>query len=260
MPCLKWGLNSWKVFCCLCLLGSIIIETEKYLKNNGKVSEVAHRIFHQAKEDRYPIFSLCLEMLDTYSYNLDERNVDSDIRIIGNAMPISSDSFLISTESIAENGRIQYKWGRVGNQWNRLETGTNETGFQIYESNLQFYENPNLARRYCLTRNNSREESRALIKNYDIIKLNKTSLMDQNVNLMMYIHHPGQLMRSYHKHDYWAVLSPNSTVPSGVVFKLVFVSVSRLRESAVIGCLKDDGNEDMIRRHYIASKVISLYH
>ena len=161
-------------------------------------------------------------------------------------------------ESIAENGRIQYKWGRVGNQWNRSETGTNETGFQIHESNLQFYENPNLPRRYCLTRNNSREESRALIKNYDIIKLNKSLLMDQNVNLMMYIHHPGQLMRSYHKHDYWGILSSNSTVPAGVVFQLVFVSVSRLRESAKISCIKDDGNEDMIRRHYISSKVLSF--
>ena len=53
------------------------------------------------------------------------------------------------------------------------------------------------------------------------------------------------------------IIGPN--VPSGVVFKLVFVSVSRLRESAVIGCLKDDGNEDMIRRKYTAVNIICVY-
>ena len=140
---------------------------------------------------------------------------------------------------------------RSGNQWNQSEQGNEATEPKIFPKNLQFYENPNLPRRYCLTRNNSREEKEKSIKNYDIIRINKTLLMSHRVNLMTYVHHPGQLMRSYHKHDYLVVLSPNSTVPSFVSFQLVFVSVSRLRENAKIRCIDDNGREDFIRRKYI---------
>ena len=250
------GLNAWRLLCCLLLLAAIITETKRYMKNEGKVSSVAHRIFHQAEEDRYPAFSICLEMLDTYSYNLKNRPTYSNPDQIEDEMPISDDSFLISTTSILENGHVQYNWMRSGNQWNQSEQGNEATEPKIFPKNLQFYENPNLPRRYCLTRNNSREEKEKSIKNYDIIRINKTLLMPQRVNLLMYVHHPGQLMRSYHKHDYLVVLSPTSNVPSFVSFQLVFVSVSRLRESAKIRCNDDNGREDVVRRKYITGTFI----
>ena len=249
-------LNAWRLLCCLLLLAAIITETKRYIKNEGKVSSVAHRIFHEAEEDRYPAFSICLEMLDTYSFNLKYRSVDSNLDKIKDEMPISDDSFLISTTSILENGQVQYDWMRSGNQWNQSERGSEAKEPKVLSKNLQFYENPNLPRRYCLTRNNSREENEKSIKNYDIIRINKSLLTPHRVSLLMYVHHPGQLMRSYHKHDYLVVLSPTSTVPSFVSFQLVFVSVSRLRENAKIRCIDDNGREDFIRRKYITGTFI----
>ena len=261
MVSLKWALNAWKFFCCLGLLIAIIIETEKYLKNEGKVSSVDHRIFHQSKNDRYPAFSICLEMRDTYDFSFNTQSNIDKLQLLGTEMPFSNDSFLLNTTAIFNNAQIQHAWANFGDRWIRSEIDATQippsNGPKPFDHNQQFYENPNIPRRYCLTRNNSREATKELIKNYDVIILNKTLLLEHDVNLMLYIHHPGQLMRSYHKHVLWAVLSPNSTGAAlkALVFQLVFVSVSRLRESANIGCIDDDGMEDIYRRKVIKGKL-----
>ena len=132
------GLNAWRLLCCLLLLAAIIIETKRYIKNEGKVSSVAHRIFHQAEEDRYPAFSICLEMMDTYSFHRKNRPVDSNLDKSEDEMPISNDSFLISTTAILENGQVQHNWMRAGNQWNQAEQGNEATKPKIFPKIYSF--------------------------------------------------------------------------------------------------------------------------
>ena len=129
---------------------------------------------------------------------------------------------------------------------------------QTFRNNLQFYENPNTPERFCITRNNSESETRKLVKNDEILVLNKTMLNSFHTWLKIYLHHPGQLTRNNHRHDYDAILSSNLTSvnsPSKVSLKIVYVSVSRLRKDAPNKCLNSVVDEDRLRRNKIRGKV-----
>ena len=241
----KWGIDAYKWACCLVLVFAIIHNTLIYFTNKGKVSSVDYRIFHQSLEDKYPAFSLCLE------------------NELGNIAPYSIDSLLIRLNSVFKNAAIFHVWSKIEDEWTKTEfvkNGSTKKPPIVTKDNFHFYENPNLPKRFCLTRNNSDAENKMMIKNYDIMIVNKTMLRAHNTNLKLYLHHPGQLMRNYHKQQYELEFSQKSeTSTLEVKFQLMYVSVSRLRSDAPTSCMSDVSDEDKVRRNYIKGTLSNIY-
>ena len=65
------GSNTWKAICWILLIGAVIRNSIDYARNEGKVSNVDYRIFHQSERDRYPSFSICFEEESNFDANTD---------------------------------------------------------------------------------------------------------------------------------------------------------------------------------------------
>ena len=243
---LNFSLTAYKWFWCIMLVVVAIYSTIDYFKNTGKVSSVDYSIFHESPKDKYPAFSICVEMMNPLSDTANKENI-----LILNNSPVQR------LASVYNNGEIVHSWSKNGDIWLKVEVETKEDTKTTDQKNVtehyQFYGNPNLPNRSCITRNNSQDETERLVKNYDSVVLNKTMLTQSQARMKIYIHHPGQLMRKHHKHDYVSTLKESSkpTFPSELTFQIVYVSVSRLREDAPISCSDDISDEDKMRRFYI---------
>ena len=233
--------------CWIALVLSIIQNSINYHRNKGKVTSVDYRIFNQSPEDKYPSFSICVEMKNS-PLNSTKKENHLGLR----------DFFLLKFTSIYNNGDIVNNSSMIKGQLLNFDINTTmETPSMAQETfgyqNDEFYDNPNLPDWICMTRNNSHAESAKLVKSYDILVFNKTTLEILGSKLKIYIHYPGQLMRRHHKHEKVLILTPNNkgSSVSKITFQLVYVSVSRLREDALIACRADISDEDKLRRMYI---------
>ena len=238
------GSNTWKAICWILLIGAVIRNSIDYARNEGKVSNVDYRIFHQSERDRYPSFSICLEEESNFDANTDA------------TVDLHENSFLSKLTSVFSNGKYFISWENRKGVWWKTEILVNASSPKPLDEavvdNSSMYENPNIPKRFCITQNNSYAESRLLIKNYDILTLNKTSLRDSNNVLKVYIHSHGQLTRNLHKHDYeYRFSEDKDSSPSQIEIKVVYVSVSRLRDDAPTGCISNIINEDLTRRDVI---------
>ena len=244
----KLGSNAWKAICWILLILSIIRNSILYANNEGKVSNVDYRIFHQSERDRYPSFSICIE---------EESNFDANMVYAHNATEgLYTDSFLNKLTSVFSNGRYFISWENRKGVWWKYEMRKNSSSFELPDEavvgNSSLYENPNIPKRFCITQNNSYAESRLLIKNYDILTLHKTKLSNASRVLKVYIHSHGQLTRNLHRHDYeYRFPEDKDSSPSQVEMKVVYVSVSRLRDDAPMGCILNMMDEDRIRRDIV---------
>ena len=99
MKLFEWSLTSYKWMCCIVLALSAISSTVNYYSNKGKVSSVDYRIFHQAELDKYPSFSICVEMENTPSSTSTNEN--------NSTFPGPS---LFNFTSIYNNGDIINNW------------------------------------------------------------------------------------------------------------------------------------------------------
>ena len=240
-------LSAYKWICCIALVIAVIESSIDYQNNKGKVSSVDCRIFHQSLKDKYPAFSICVQMLNPLSVTANKENI-----LISKKSPVQR------LTSVYNNGELIHSWSKKGDVWLKSETEIKEDTKITEETNVtdqyKFYGNPNLPNWSCITRNNSEEETGGLVKSYDGLVLNKTMLIQSKARMKIYIHYPGQLMRKHHKHDYVSsMIMDNSepSFPSKLTFQIVYVSVSRLREDAIISCGDDILDEDKHRRIYI---------
>ena len=171
MNALELGSNAWKAICWILLILSVIRNSMLYATNKGKVSNVDYRIFHQSERDRYPSFSICVEEESSFNGNMGFVHNES--------MGLSQDSFLNKLTSVFSNGRYFVSWENRKGVWWRREILMNASSLELPDEvavdDSSMYENPNIPNRFCITQNNSYAESRLLIKNYDILTLNKTT-------------------------------------------------------------------------------------
>lgn len=242
------GSNVWKSICWILLIISIIRNSMYYATNEGKVSNVDYRIFHQSGKDRYPSFSICVE---------EESNFDANVAYAHDAtLDLYKNSFLSTLSSVFSNGRYFLSWeNRKGVWWKReilMNASSLELPDEVAVGDSSMYENPNIRNRFCITQNNSYAESRLLIKNYDKLTLNKSTLNNSSNILKVYIHSHGQLSRNLHRHDYeYRFSEDKESSPSKVEMKVVYVSVSRLRDDAPMGCIPNMMDEDRMRRDVV---------
>ena len=249
MNALELGSIAWKAICWILLILSIIRNSILYATNKGKVSNVDYRIFHQSERDRYPSFSICIE---------EESSFDANLAYAHNATAVGqyTDSFLNKLTSVFSNGRYFVSLENRKGVWWKYEIRKNDSLLELPDEavvgNTSMYENPNIPNRFCITQNNSYAESRLLIKNYDILTLNKTTMNNSSNILKVYIHSHGQLSRNLHRHDYeYRFSEDKESSPSQVEMKVVYVSVSRLRDDAPMGCISNIMDEDRMRRDVV---------
>ena len=233
--------HNW--ICCILLVMALLKIAINYHKNTGKVSSVDYRIFHESPKDKYPAFSICVEMMNSLSDKANKENI-----LISKKSPVQR------IASAYNDGHLILTLSKKGDVWIKSETETKEDTKTTDERNVtdqyKFYGNPNLPNQSCITRNNSQEETDGFRKSYDGLVLNKTMLIQRKARIKIYIHHPGQLMRRHHKHDY-VMESSGTSFPSRLTFQIVYVSVPRLRKDALISCSDDILDEDKLRRIYI---------
>ena len=245
MNALEVGSNAWKAICWILLILSIIRNSMLYATNQGKVSNVDYRIFHQSERDRYPSFSICVEEESNFDVNISYATMDP-----------YKDSILNKLTSVFSNGRYFISWENRKGVWWKYDIRKNSSSLELPDEaiagNFSMYENPNIPKRFCITQNNSYAESRLLIKNYDVLTLNKTTLSSTSNILKIYIHSHGQLTRNLHRHDYeYRFSEDKDSSPSQVELKVVYVSVSRLRDDAPMGCISNIMDEDRKRRDIV---------
>ena len=251
MNALELGSNAWKAICWILLILSIIRNSMLYATNQGKVSNVDYRIFHQSERDRYPSFSICVE---------EESNFDANISYAHNAtVDLYKDSILNKFTSVFSNGQYFLSWENRKRVWWKYDIRKNSSSLELPDDavvgNSSMYENPNIPKRFCITQNNSYAESRLLIKNYDILTLNKTTMSNTSNILKVYIHSHGQLTRNLHRHDYeYRFSEDKDSSLSKVEMKVVYVSVSRLRDDAPMGCISNIMDEDRGRRDVVRGR------
>ena len=251
MNAFELGSIAWKAICWILLILSIIRNSMLYATNKGKVSNVDYRIFHQSERDRYPSFSICVEEESSFNGNMGFVHNES--------MGLSQDSFLNKLTSVFSNGRYFVSWENRKGVWWKYDIRKNHSSLELPDDavvgNSSMYENPNIPKRFCITQNNSYAESRLLIKNYDILTLNKTTLSNTSNILKVYVHSHGQLTRNLHRHDYeYRFSEDKDSSPSQVEMKVVYVSVSRLRDDAHMGCISNIMDEDRKRRHIVRGR------
>ena len=129
MNALELGSNAWKAICWILLILSIIRNSMLYATNQGKVSNVDYRIFHQSERDRYPSFSICVE---------EESSFDANISYAENTtVDLYKDSILNKLTSVFSNGRYFLSWENRKGVWWKYDIRKNASSLEM--SNVFFF-------------------------------------------------------------------------------------------------------------------------
>ena len=198
---------------CIGLVVFMIYQQFKLYMDNQNSSSVSYRKFHQSQQDVYPTFSLCLHSsqggilmennfdrlamkgnkgIDSYHRmlvghdDINEEFPDHDFDNI--AMDVLEEFIDISVSYTKNDGRV--------NPWIRSINTTEESPF--YKS----YQDPYFR---CITKSDKRPTLQILD---DIVVLNASNFFQQmtevnrknkTIDLVVYVHHPGQLVRELGK-------------------------------------------------------------
>ena len=118
----NFSLTVYKWICCILLVFVAVMSTIDYFKNTGKVSSVDYRMFHQSPADKYPSFSICVEMMNPLS------DTDGKENIL-----IVKKSLVQRLTSVYNNGEIVRSWYKNGADWIKSEVDTKEDKYLSHD-------------------------------------------------------------------------------------------------------------------------------
>ena len=216
-------LRSFQLLCFILFFGLVIIQIKLYAENKDS-SSIGYRRFNQEQRDKYPAVSLCLQSRDGAIFN---KNHESLQNLGPKSGQIYQEILLGNKNGTLENYNISYnevtmgvfndliqlyfvmtKQGDLIDTWQPGEEGLNLAEVEDYnDTQLEFpfalssnpfyksYQDPYLI---CITQKDKFVPNRLL--NLGSFVLYPSAFYKSNIeNLLVYLHHPGQLIRQFGK-------------------------------------------------------------
>ena len=252
-------IKIFQLFCVILVVYMIYQQIIEYQKNEDSTS-VSYRSFNQDERDLYPSYSICIHstkgaILNGKSSLLGESMGVDELHKMLIGRKKLSDKF---KEFNLENNAIDIvpefvdmfvsytKQGREFNSWNRHMKNNAKAPF--YNS----YQDPYFR---CVTK--SVEFVKDQILHYDYLVLDalkvhdymrNVSSFDDTINLFLYVHHPGQLVREFGKQTFQLNIMDFENAINGTnnhqEIHVSHVEVIRKRPDGVVQCNDSLANED----------------
>ena len=270
-----------KVFqfvCIILVVYSIYEQFIEYLKNEDS-SSVSFRKFNHDLRDLYPTYSICMHST---------KGAILKPPLLGNETRLGSDSYhkmLLGNEQLHnnfndidfENNTVDIfheffdmfvsftKQGKEVSSWPRIKNSKKNDTPPFYRS----YHDPYFC---CITKDV--KFTKAQILHYDYLVLNAQKLSnymknvsnyDNQINVFLYVHHPGQLVREFGKQTFQLNLLDFENAMNGTgnyhEIHMSHVEVVRKRFDGIIQCNATLDNEDgmWVQNAITSAKCIPSY-
>ena len=269
-------INLFRTSCIIMACFVIWKQFEIYKRSSEKVETISFRRFGTKAHDQYPTFTYCFYIekrsstFDEIS-NLEETILENDLQD-----GVLFDDVIFTEENSygTRNSMFWYK-GRLSN---KKKTSPNVPTSDNANTDFPFIRKIEWMQKYalaglCYTRLHENVSSGTRI--HDTVVVNVSRIMEKDAQINVYIHHPGQLMRSldypayiYRRehlcfNEYNQVYNPSH--PSGMCYsrysahdvRMNYVSVMRLDPNAGEWrpCDKELMDEDLEKKRYIVKQL-----
>ena len=247
---------------CFILAGYMALTQALRYLNNDDSTSIGYNTFNETPADRYPTFSLCLFRKSTVTRTL-QYIFDEDLKRKIGIGAYEYNQFLKGADIVKNHFGTDIVFSNISQidhkQFTfKLESFMYafalETEDSIYTESIDNYKGENESLPFytsyadpdtiCFTRKSETEYG--LIRKQDWLSLALDYLKRAKVNLQLYIHHPGQLIRSLGKPNFVTYPSNDLDNSNGkITLNLNHVSVLRKRPNAKVPCdanLQDDDN------------------
>ena len=216
-PFQRANIRVFEFVCVILVVYAIYEQFVEYQKNEDS-SSVSFRKFNQDQRDIYPTYSICMHSTKGAILKVQPKDFENE-----NHIGIDTyHKMLIGTEKLHKNFKnmdfennvvdisrefidmfVSFnKQGEEVTSWPRNKKSEKNDTAPFYES----YRDPYTC---CITKHVKFTKSQIL--HYDYLVLNSQKLQefvknvsnyDNTINLFLYIHHPGQLIREFGKHTF----------------------------------------------------------
>ena len=276
-------LRSFQLLCFVMFFGLVIIQIKLYAENKDS-SSIGYRRFNQEERDKYPAVSLCLQSRDGAIFNKNHESLEnlgpnagqiyqekllgtknatlSDYNISYNEVTMGVFNDLIQLYFVmTKQGDLIDTWQPGEEDWEAADYGDDnntQIDFPFAISNNPFYKSYQDPYLVCITQKDKFVPNQLL--NLASFVLNPSAFYKSNIeNLLVYLHHPGQLIRQFGKqilhltrahfrkalnktHNYYSI-------------HINQVEVLRKRSDGVVPCNSSLENDDLSWRQSIVRKV-----
>ena len=275
--------NTFVVVCIVLACFMTTKETLRYFKNED-TSTVSYKYFASSQRDSYPIFSFCLTDTEDlgliysyfkydikYTFPVLNGNYSTFVRmlkgqnaVLGVGHEEGVDIRNLS-EAYANTFEFKFKW-----LYRSIEFKTEQPNDSLtfnagldYDSPLPFYVSYQDPDRVCFTRKEDRKDN--IIRIEDTFSTNgkifsrysspAISNFDRRINLKIFIHHPGQLLRVFDSPVFESRIDDFGWDQPVINFKISQVSILRKRHDGNNPCNIDLRDDDLQLRKKVAEEV-----
>ena len=268
---------AFTMLCIMLALHMTLKETLRYLKNED-ISTVRYKEFNRSPRDTFPVFSICFtdDQADGTRGRI-HTFFESDIN---SALHLSVDEYTrilkgevlsrVTNEGVLEKidirnisssdiGRFTIELSNLY-QMVDFKTQNTDNDFQLMhwdnEVPIPFYVSHQDPGTICFTRRQDKDNG--VIRTNDDLSLKGKMLddrFDDKVVFKLYVHHPGQLIRSIRSPIFESTIHGFDWNLNILSFKISQVSILRKRHDANERCNTDLHDDDQQRRIEIVEKV-----
>lgn len=264
-------LRSFQLLCLITFLVLVSIQVQLYVENKDS-SSVGYRRFNQEEKDIYPAVSICLQSRQGAIFNKnhtilkkfgpDGGKIYQEI-LLGNKSA-SFNEYSISYNQVTKNlfddfVQVYFTMTKQGDVIDTWQPDTDSHHVNDPSDNkgpfYRSYQDPYFT---CMTKKVQFVKNQLL--NLGSLVLNAPAFYKSNIeNLLVYMHHPGQLIRQFGKQilhltptNFKKALNGSDNYYS---IHINQVEVLRKRPDGAVPCNKSLENEDVLWRERIMQKV-----
>ena len=259
--------------CCFFLAGYMIVQqTLRYFENEDSTT-IHYKKFNESPSDLYPTFSICFEDKFNGAYNRTELSNTLGITrskyvklLLGKHSPDINVTDVATNATMTKNAlnvdvrNVSLQFHDIFQDFKSEALNNSQDFIRRYQKgdrDAPFYVSYQDPARICFTRKRTFEKG--IVFKVDQLWTSKIRIMKKLFSMLavqkIYLHHPGQLMRSFGKETYerqfFYVTSQNHYVDISVVL----VSVLRKREDGQNPCDPKLKDEDAKIRSQIIKQV-----
>ena len=234
--------------CCIATAFFVIFKQfEIYKRSSEKVETISFRRFGMKPDDHYPTFTYCF-YIDNLNSSFDNTQ-DLDKTLLGNQL---QDGILFYDVMFTDENSIGVVNQNNWHEGKQMNTSNIYSGTEIVDdtdTEFPFIRKIEWMQKYksaalCYTRQNNHIPTRTRI--HDTVVVNVSRIFEIDAQIHVYIHHPGQLMRSLdhpvyvYRREHLCGGYSSSSHPTGLCYstysahdiKMSYVSVMRLDPDA----------------------------
>ena len=233
---------------CLCSTGYMTYLQFKYYLDNDDLASISYRTFNKEETDEYPTFSICFGEYEEGTIFQQSHDAFTS----NNITPKSYSNYLSGSVKDYPDQFNAIKFDDVikdiyaGYLMHTMEDYFQEGNFK--EGSVEMLPTYRNHRELCLTKNTfHRKNIQQLV---DVVGLNSSMLNTGKLVVRIYVHHKGQLLRSFgFSEGYSSEFYPTKNLENGILRKIYIgqVDVLRKRAKGKIPCDPHMQDEDEYR-------------